>query len=69
MSLQDGVRDMLRGVARNQAVIVTPLSSRMFWRTYRMSPAFVDLMARMQVWMFRRKLRSPEKGQGNGKAA
>jgi len=64
MNVRDGVRDLLRGVAKNRAMIVCPLSSRIAWWYYRMSPALVDLIARMQVRMFRRDLRSPEKGQG-----
>jgi hypothetical protein len=66
MSVQDGVRDLLRGVERNRAMIVSPLSSRMSWWTYRISPPLVDLIARMQVRKFRKIRRSPVPGGGNG---
>ncbi len=63
MSVQDGVRDMLRGVERNRSMIVSPLSSRMSWWTYRMFPPLVDLIARFQVRSFR-KIRRPPGQEG-----
>ena len=39
-------RDCLAGLRRDRAVIVTPLSARVAWRAYRLSPALVDAAAR-----------------------
>jgi NAD(P)-dependent dehydrogenase (short-subunit alcohol dehydrogenase family) len=38
-------RDVLRGVARNQALIVTPASARAVWRVVRLSPSLVIRVA------------------------
>jgi len=54
MRVEDAVAVMLRGVARNRAVIVGPLRSRVAWWAYRLSPALVDLMCRARVRTFRR---------------
>jgi NAD(P)-dependent dehydrogenase (short-subunit alcohol dehydrogenase family) len=45
-------RDVLRGVARGRALIVTPATARLPWRLYRMAP---ELMLRLSATMMRRQ--------------
>jgi NAD(P)-dependent dehydrogenase (short-subunit alcohol dehydrogenase family) len=47
-------RDVLRGVARGRALIVTPASARLPWRLYRMAP---EPMLRLSAMMMRRQSR------------
>jgi NAD(P)-dependent dehydrogenase (short-subunit alcohol dehydrogenase family) len=47
-------RDVLRGVARGRALIVTPASARLPWRLYRMAP---EPMLRLSATMMRRQSR------------
>jgi len=50
--------DVLAGVARNRAVIVTPRHARVAWRTYRLSPRLVmDLAPRHMARRMRRQAR------------
>ena len=60
--VRDGVRDLLKGVEKNRAMIVTPLGSRMTWWTYRISPALMDFFCRLQVREFRKIRRPPGTG-------
>jgi NAD(P)-dependent dehydrogenase (short-subunit alcohol dehydrogenase family) len=59
MDVNDAVRVMLRGVARNQAIIVCPFQSWMSWWMYRLSPAFMDKLITRTVRQFREKRRVP----------
>jgi NAD(P)-dependent dehydrogenase (short-subunit alcohol dehydrogenase family) len=47
-------RDVLRGVARDRALIVTPATARLPWRLYRMAP---EVMLRLSATMMRRQRR------------
>jgi NAD(P)-dependent dehydrogenase (short-subunit alcohol dehydrogenase family) len=58
MDVNDAVRAMLRGVARNQAIIVCPFDSWMSWMLYRLSPAFMDRLLGKTVRQFREKRRA-----------
>jgi NAD(P)-dependent dehydrogenase (short-subunit alcohol dehydrogenase family) len=58
MDVNDAVRAMLRGVARNQAIIVCPFDSRMSWRLYRLAPALMDRLLGKTVRQFREKRRA-----------
>jgi NAD(P)-dependent dehydrogenase (short-subunit alcohol dehydrogenase family) len=58
MELNGAVRAMLRGVARNQAIIVCPFESRMSWWMYRLSPALIDKFIGRTVGQFREKHRA-----------
>jgi hypothetical protein len=53
MHVNDAVRALLRGVARNQAIIVCPFDSRMSWWLYRLSPALMDRFLSKAVRQFR----------------
>ena len=57
MDLNEAVQAMLRGVARNQAIIVCPFESRMSWRMYRLAPALMDKLIRITVRRFRERPR------------
>jgi short-subunit dehydrogenase len=58
MDLKDAVRALLRGVARNQAIIICPFESRMSWMIYRLAPAFMDKLMGKSVVEFREKRRA-----------
>jgi short-subunit dehydrogenase len=58
MDVNDAVRALLRGVARNQAIIVCPFDSRMSWRLYRLAPALMDRLIGKTVRQFREKRRT-----------
>ncbi len=60
MGVNDAVRAMLRGVARNKAIIVCPFESRMTWWLYRLAPAFMDKLIGKTVRKFREKHRAEE---------
>jgi NAD(P)-dependent dehydrogenase (short-subunit alcohol dehydrogenase family) len=47
--------DILRGVARNRALIVAPASARLAWRAARLSPSMVARAAGAQVGRLRRE--------------
>ena len=53
MDVNDAVRALLRGVARNQAIIVCPFDSWMSWWMYRLSPALMDRLLGKAVRQFR----------------
>ena len=53
MDLNDAVQALLRGVARNEAIIVCPFESRMSWRMYRLAPALMDKLIGITVRRFR----------------
>jgi NAD(P)-dependent dehydrogenase (short-subunit alcohol dehydrogenase family) len=55
MDLNDAVQAMLRGVARNEAIIVCPFESRMSWRMYRLAPALMGKLVGITVRRFRKK--------------
>jgi short-subunit dehydrogenase len=58
MDLNDAVRVLLRGVARNQGIIICPFESRMSWMIYRLAPAFMDKLMAKSVVEFREKRRA-----------
>jgi NAD(P)-dependent dehydrogenase (short-subunit alcohol dehydrogenase family) len=60
MKLDDAVRAMLRGVARNQAIIVCPFESRMSWWIYRLAPALMVKLVCKSVGQFREQHRGGE---------
>lgn len=57
MDVKDAVRVMLRGVERNQAIIVCPLQSRLTWWLYRLSPSLMDKLMGKTVEQFRQEHR------------
>ena len=57
MDVKDAVRVMLRGVERNQAIIVCPFQSRLTWWLYRLSPSFMDKLIGKTVKQFRQEHR------------
>lgn len=58
-------RDVLRGVARGRALIVTPTTARLPWRLYRMAP---ELMLRMSATMMGRQNRRAGRGGPIGRS-
>lgn len=60
MDVHDAVRILLRGVRRNQAIIVCPRDARISWWLYRLSPALMDRMLQTAVRQFRQKHRRGE---------
>jgi|YNPNPStandDraft_1061719.scaffolds.fasta_scaffold00872_20 NAD(P)-dependent dehydrogenase (short-subunit alcohol dehydrogenase family) len=60
MDVNDAVRALLRGVARNQAIIVCPLDARLSWWLYRIAPALMDRLLDKAVRQFRQKHRTTE---------
>jgi NAD(P)-dependent dehydrogenase (short-subunit alcohol dehydrogenase family) len=58
MGLNDALRVLLRGVARNQGIIICPFESRMSWMIYRLAPAFMDKLMAKSVVEFREKRRA-----------
>ena len=50
----------LKQIARNKAIIVIPLIYRIWWRMYRMSPAFGIAMARLLFQAMRKQLKKIE---------
>lgn len=60
MDLNDAVRVLLRGVARNQGMIVCPFDSRMSWMLYRLAPSLMDKLMGKSVLQFREKRRTGE---------
>ena len=55
MDLNDAVQVLLRGVARNQGMIVCPFESRMSWRMYRLAPTLMDKLVGITVRRFRKR--------------
>lgn len=60
MDVHDAVGVLLRGVQRNQAIIVCPRDARISWWLYRLSPALMDRMLQAAVRQFRQKHRRGE---------
>lgn len=58
MDVKDAVRILLRGVERNEAIIVCPFQSRLTWWLYRLSPSLMDRLLGETVRRFREKRRS-----------
>jgi len=54
MDANPAARKMLRGVARNRAIIVVPSSARFAWWLYRISPGLVASIGRQGVKAFRK---------------
>lgn len=57
MDVHHAVGVLLRGVQRNQAIIVCPLDARISWWLYRLSPTLMDKMLQRAVRDFRQKHR------------
>jgi NAD(P)-dependent dehydrogenase (short-subunit alcohol dehydrogenase family) len=55
MDLKDAIPVLLKGVARNQGIIVCPSDSKMSWRIYRLAPALMDKLIAKSVAEFRQK--------------
>jgi NAD(P)-dependent dehydrogenase (short-subunit alcohol dehydrogenase family) len=62
----DAARRILRGVARNQAVIAFPFYARLLWALHRVHPALSSLVGRKIVRDFR-AVRRPAPAQGEGR--
>lgn len=58
MDLDKAIRVLLKGVARNQGIIVCPRESKMTWRLYRLMPALMDKLMAKSVSEFREKRRA-----------
>ena len=56
MSVDRFARAALRGVARNQAIIVVPRAVKAGWYMGRLSPRLVDAAGRLTAWRVRREL-------------
>jgi len=54
MSAQDAAREILRGVSRNQALIVFPAAVRFIWRVYRAFPRLIYWISVRRMRMFRK---------------
>ncbi len=54
MSVEQAVPKILRGVRRNKAVIVFPLSNSLLWRFYRLWPTAVAPLSLKMVRDFRK---------------
>jgi len=52
-------RLILRGVARNRAIIVFPIYSRMFWWLNRIHPSLYAPFNRLAMIDFRKSIRKP----------
>lgn len=57
ISAQDAAREILRGVSRNQALIIFPAAVRLIWRVYRAFPRLIYWISVRRMRMFR-KIRS-----------
>lgn len=51
-------RDVLRGVDRNKALIVTPLSARALWRLHRLAPSLISTVGARGVALVRKRMDS-----------
>jgi len=58
MEVEDAIQALLRGVERNQAIIVCPFNSRMTWWLYRLAPSYMDNQCCKTAQYFRKKCRS-----------
>jgi len=59
MAAAPAAREILKGVARNQAIIVFPSSARVLWRLHRLNPNSMDMANRSIVRKFRKIRRAP----------
>lgn len=66
MSAQDAARAILRGVARNQALIVFPAAVQWIWRLYRWFPRVIYRVSLHRMRMFR-SIRVAPQSQGTSK--
>ncbi len=57
MPLDEATDAFLRGVEKNQAIIVCPFQSRMSWWLYRIVPPYINFLVRKSAQDFRKKLR------------
>jgi hypothetical protein len=53
-SAEQAVREILRGVTRNKALIVFPAIVRWIWRLYRALPAVIYWVSIQRMRMFRK---------------
>jgi NAD(P)-dependent dehydrogenase (short-subunit alcohol dehydrogenase family) len=60
MSAQDAAHAILRGVVRNQALIVFPAASQLIWHLYRWFPRLIYWISPRRMRMFRRIRVEPE---------
>lgn len=51
-------RDVVRGVDRNKALIVTPMSARSLWRLHRMAPTLMSAAGARGVQLIRKRMAS-----------
>ncbi len=54
MRAQHAAREILRGVSRNQALIVFPVAVRWIWRLYRAFPRLIYWVSLRRMRMFRK---------------
>lgn len=54
VSAEDATREILRGVSRNQALIVFPAAVRWIWRTYRALPSLFYWVSPRRMRVFRK---------------
>ncbi|HET8851216.1 MAG TPA: SDR family oxidoreductase [Ktedonobacteraceae bacterium] len=66
MSAQDAARAILRGVARNQALIAFPAAVQLIWHLYRWFPHLIYRVSIHRMRMFR-SIRVAPLGQGTSK--
>ena len=64
MDVDEAARIILRGVARNKAIIVFPFYGRLLWRLQRLHSSLIKPLARKTVNDFR-KLRTESKAKGS----
>lgn len=58
MDTDDAARRILKGVVRNQALIVFPFSAKLLWWLYRLSPSLLAPLARVMAERYRQAMRS-----------
>ena len=61
---QEAAEIILRGVAKNQAIIVFPLYARVLWRLNRLFPKLLFPLGRKMVRDFRAKHRPRDRARG-----
>jgi NAD(P)-dependent dehydrogenase (short-subunit alcohol dehydrogenase family) len=57
MDVQDAARRILKGVARNKALVVFPFSAWLLWWVYRLSPSLLAPVARVMAERYRQAMR------------
>lgn len=58
MDTDDAARRILKGVARNKALIVFPFTAKLMWWLYRVSPSLLAPLARVMAERYRQAMRS-----------